>query len=71
MPSHCLPLARGRYKSFAKARVVRDKWSRKSRGYGFVSFLDAFDAATAMREMQGTVWHVLFRTRGCGGRSDA
>jgi hypothetical protein len=47
------PMCCARYKSFAKARVVRDKWSRKSKGYGFVSFVDAFDAAQAMREMQG------------------
>ena len=29
-----------KYPSFAKAKVVRDKRTRKSKGYGFVSFLD-------------------------------
>jgi hypothetical protein len=43
----------GKYKSFAKAKVVRDKWSRKSKGFGFVSFLDPLDAAAALREMNG------------------
>ena len=32
-----------RYKSFAKAKVIRDTHNRKSRGYGFVSFIDPFD----------------------------
>lgn len=31
------------YSSFAMARVIRDKSSGKSKGYGFVSFLDPFD----------------------------
>ncbi|KDO28829.1 hypothetical protein SPRG_20032 [Saprolegnia parasitica CBS 223.65] len=35
------------------AKVVRDKLTHKSKGYGFVSFLDPFDAAKAMREMNG------------------
>ncbi|OQR82769.1 RNA-binding protein [Achlya hypogyna] len=41
------------YSSFAMAKVVRDKLTHKSRGYGFVSFLDPFDAAKAMRDMNG------------------
>ncbi|EQC32061.1 hypothetical protein SDRG_10258 [Saprolegnia diclina VS20] len=41
------------YASFAMAKVVRDKLTHKSKGYGFVSFLDPFDAAKAMREMNG------------------
>ena len=35
------------------ARVLRDKISRKSRGYGFVSFKDPTDFMAAMREMNG------------------
>lgn len=29
-----------KYASFAKARIIREKWNKKSKGYGFVSFLD-------------------------------
>lgn len=42
-----------RFASFQRARVVRDKHSHKSRGYGFVSFADPFDCAKALREMNG------------------
>ncbi len=34
-------------------RVIRDKFSRKSKGFGFVSFMDFKDAAAALREMHG------------------
>ncbi|CAI5729741.1 unnamed protein product [Hyaloperonospora brassicae] len=42
-----------KYASFQRARVVRDKLTHKSRGYGFVSFADPFDCAKALREMNG------------------
>ena len=42
-----------RYKSFAKAKIVRDSVSQKTKGYGFVSMLDPHDAAAAIREMNG------------------
>lgn len=42
-----------KYASFAKAKVVRDKRTQKTKGYGFVSFLDPFDCAQALKEMQG------------------
>ncbi|POR31273.1 Putative RNA-binding protein [Tolypocladium paradoxum] len=42
-----------RWKSVQKARVVRDKRSTKSRGYGFVSFSDADDFFQAAKEMNG------------------
>lgn len=29
-----------KYTSFAKAKIIREKWNKKSKGYGFVSFLD-------------------------------
>ncbi|KXS16674.1 hypothetical protein M427DRAFT_31077 [Gonapodya prolifera JEL478] len=38
---------------FQKAKVVRDKRTNKSKGYGFVSFKDAEDFVRAMKEMQG------------------
>ena len=43
-----------RYASFAKARIVREKQSHKSRGYGFISFLNAVDALAALRDVHGT-----------------
>ena len=42
-----------RYPSFQMARVVRNKSSGKSMGYGFVSFKDPWDMTKALREMQG------------------
>src|SRR3546814_19798809 len=38
------------YSSFQKATVVRDKHNSKSKGYGFVSFLDPLEAERAIRE---------------------
>eukprot|EP01119_Soliformovum_irregulare_P013992 TRINITY_DN377_c0_g1_i3.p1 TRINITY_DN377_c0_g1~~TRINITY_DN377_c0_g1_i3.p1 ORF type:complete len:178 (+),score=34.05 TRINITY_DN377_c0_g1_i3:238-771(+) len=42
-----------KYPSFLKARVLRDKRSGKSRGYGFVSFGEASDGARALKEVNG------------------
>lgn len=42
-----------KYPSFMKARVIRDKWTKKAKGYGFVSFKDPHDFMQAMREMNG------------------
>ncbi|KAK2754650.1 hypothetical protein FQN54_006783 [Arachnomyces sp. PD_36] len=42
-----------KYPSVQKARVVRDKRTEKSKGYGFVSFSDGEDYFKAAREMQG------------------
>jgi RNA recognition motif. (a.k.a. RRM, RBD, or RNP domain) len=42
-----------RFKSVQKARVVRDKRTTKSKGYGFVSFKDGDDYFQAAKEMQG------------------
>jgi RNA recognition motif-containing protein len=42
-----------KYASFSKARVVRDKKTLKSKGFGFVSLLHVDDYIKAMREMQG------------------
>lgn len=41
------------YPSFAKAKVIKSAHENKSRGYGFVSFLDPMDCAKAIREMNG------------------
>ena len=48
-----LTRAFGIYPSFQKAHVVADKYSKKTRGYGFVSFRDPHDYLKAMREMNG------------------
>ena len=49
-----------RWASFARARVVRDKYKPdKVKGYGFVSFLDPYEALAALKEKQGAY---------CGGR---
>jgi hypothetical protein len=42
-----------RYPSVVKARVVRDKRTTKSKGYGFVSFSNSDDYFQAAKEMQG------------------
>lgn len=42
-----------RWRSVQKALVKRDKWTKKSRGYGFVSFSDADDFFQAAKEMNG------------------
>lgn len=42
-----------KYSSVQKARVIRDKRTQKSKGYGFVSFSDGDDYFRAAREMQG------------------
>lgn len=42
-----------RYPSVQKARVVRDKRTTKSKGYGFVSFGDGDEYFQAAKEMQG------------------
>lgn len=48
-----LTRAFSRYPSFQKAKVIVDKRSGKSRGYGFVSFSDPSDFTRAIREMNG------------------
>jgi RNA recognition motif-containing protein len=42
-----------KWPSVQKARVVRDKRTSKSKGYGFVSFSDGDDFFRAAREMNG------------------
>ncbi|KAF6253951.1 hypothetical protein COO60DRAFT_1642741 [Scenedesmus sp. NREL 46B-D3] len=42
-----------RYPSFAKAKIIRDKRTNKSKGYGIVSLLDGNDFAKALKEMNG------------------
>ena len=42
-----------KYTSVSKARVVRDKRTTKSKGFGFVAFANGDDYFLAAREMQG------------------
>jgi RNA recognition motif-containing protein len=42
-----------RWPSVQKARVIRDKRTTKSKGYGFVSFSDGDEFFQAARDMQG------------------
>ncbi|KAJ3680177.1 hypothetical protein LUZ60_016455 [Juncus effusus] len=42
-----------KYPSFNMARVVRDKHTGKTKGYGFVSFADASDMTRALKEING------------------
>ncbi|CAG2107364.1 unnamed protein product [Medioppia subpectinata] len=46
-----LSRAFNRFPSFVKAKVIRDKRSNKSRGYGFVSFKDPQDFTRAIKDM--------------------
>jgi RNA recognition motif-containing protein len=41
------------YPSFLKAKIVRDKHTKKSKGFGFVSFKDPHDFMNALKEMNG------------------
>jgi RNA recognition motif-containing protein len=49
-----------KYPSFLKAKVIRDRRTSKTRGYGFVSFKNSEDFIKAMREMNG--WSLYFVT---------
>ncbi|XP_077985409.1 RNA-binding protein 42-like isoform X1 [Glandiceps talaboti] len=42
-----------KFPSFTRAKVVRDKRTNKTKGFGFVSFKDPNDFIAAMREMNG------------------
>ena len=64
MNDDILGRAFGRYPSFLKAKVIRDKRTGKTKGYGFVSFKDPNDYVRAMREMNGR------GRRGAGGPGD-
>ncbi|KAJ1982122.1 hypothetical protein H4R35_000441 [Dimargaris xerosporica] len=48
-----LAKAFGKYPSFLKAKVIRDKKAGKTRGFGFISFKDPTDYSKAWREMNG------------------
>lgn len=41
------------YPSFLRAKVIRNRQTQKTKGYGFVSMGNADDYISAMKEMQG------------------
>lgn len=43
----------GRFPSFQRAKVVRDRRTNKTKGFGFVSFTDPADFTRAMKELNG------------------
>ena len=53
MTDEVLTRAFNKYNSFLKAKVVRDKRTNKTKGFGFVSFKDPQDFIKAMKEMNG------------------
>lgn len=42
-----------KFPSFLRAKVIRDKRTNKTKGYGFISFKDPADFTKAMKEMNG------------------
>ncbi|KAL0787335.1 hypothetical protein Bca101_003581 [Brassica carinata] len=50
-----LSKAFARFPTFNMAKVIRDKRTGKTKGYGFVSFLDPADLAAALKEMNELV----------------
>lgn len=50
-----------KFPSFTKAKVIRDKRTGKSKGFGFVSFKEPADFIRAMKEMDGNyAYHIVF-----------
>lgn len=47
-----------KFPSFLKAKVIRDKRTNKSKGYGFISFKDPSDFTKAMKEMNGKFFFI-------------
>lgn len=52
-----------KFSSFQRAKVIRDKRTGKSKGFGFVSFKEPQDFIKAMKEMDGkkTSSHFCFK----------
>lgn len=51
-----------KFPSFRKAKVIRDKRTGKSKGYGFISFKEPQDFIRAMKEMDGEsfIYYLIF-----------
>jgi len=48
-----LTRAFNKYPSFQRSKVIRDKRTNKTKGFGFVSYKDPSDFIRAMKEMNG------------------
>lgn len=48
-----------KYPSFVRAKVIRDKRTGKSKGFGFISFKEPADFIRAMKEMDGELFFVF------------
>lgn len=48
------------YPSLQKAKVIRDRRTHKTKGYGFISFSDPTDYTRAMREMNGELYIIIY-----------
>lgn len=54
-----------KFPSFTRAKVVRDKRTGKSKGYGFVSFKEPHDFIRAMKEMDGKFFFYNYNAFWC------
>lgn len=52
-----------KYPSFIRAKVIRDKRTGKSKGFGFISFKEPADFIRAMKEMDGKLKFFFFNFR--------
>jgi len=50
-----LERAFGEFGAVSEAKVITDRETGRSRGFGFVTFANGADAATAMQKMDGSV----------------
>lgn len=48
-----------KYPSFMRAKVIRDKRTGKSKGFGFISFKEPADFIRAMKEMDGEFYKLI------------
>ena len=58
-----LEKAFSKYPSFSRARVIKDKRTGKSKGYGFVSLSNVDDFINAMKEMNGRKEKTFYITK--------
>ena len=53
MTDETLTQAFKQFRSFGKAKIIRERWNNKTKGYGFVSFADSADMVACMKTMNG------------------
>ena len=56
----CAAFSGVRFPSFVKGKVIRDKYTNKGRGFGFVSYSDPEDFLKAWKEMNGSFFSLSF-----------